>query len=96
MNPTIKIQELQAEIDKQQQIINNCNHDFADPKYDPETVTEAYGSKLEKCGSDIWTVPEGYHQVKKDRWSRKCKICGKVEYTYTQEIAKVEYKPKFS
>lgn len=39
--------------------------------------------------------PDGYYIDKqKDRWSRKCKICGKKEYTY--KIEPVKYKPKFN
>ena len=31
----------------------------------------------------LWHEPEGYRDVKKDRWTRKCKIC--EEHTYNQK-----------
>ena len=72
---------------------NNCRHEWSETKYDPEIKREPYGFKTVGQGSHIWTEPEGYRDVKHDRWSRTCKKCGKVEYTKKQ-IA-VKYEPKF-
>ena len=95
MKPTDKINDLQRQIAEEQAKVRNCKHDWTDTKYDPETVKEIYGYRIEAHGSDVWTVPEGYHDVQKARWSRTCKECGKVEYTYEQETVQVIKKPKF-
>ena len=70
MNPTDKLNELQRQIAEQKRIIDNCKHDWADTKYDPETVLEPYGCITRGQGSDVWTEAVGYHDLKKDRWSR--------------------------
>lgn len=72
---------------------NNCKHDWADVVYDPEMKKEPYGYRPVHMGSDCWGEPEGYRDVKHDRWSRTCKKCGKVEYT-TEQVA-VKFEPKF-
>lgn len=95
MNHREKIAELQAQIKQHEQAMQNCRHDFKDPIYDPETTREPYGYKMQAQGSDVWSVPEGYKDVQKDRWSRECKICGKKEYTYDQEPIITGRKPKF-
>ena len=87
-----KIKELEEQIKRQKQLINNCKHDFEDAKYDSETYQEWVFTHYEGHGSDPY--PAGYYFDKqKDKWSRECKICGKKEYTYEQEP--VEYQPKF-
>ena len=72
---------------------SNCRHEWNEIKYDPEIKSEPYGHKTIGHGSDIWLEPEGYHDVKHDRWSRTCKKCGKIEYT--KEQVAVKYEPKF-
>ena len=72
---------------------STCVHDWGEVKYDPEIKREPYGCRTVAQGSDIWVEPEGYHNVKHERWSRTCKKCGKVEYT--KEQVAVKYEPKF-
>jgi hypothetical protein len=90
-----RIKQLQQEIEQEQSKIRSCKHDFSEPKYDPETVTESYGYKAVVMGSDVWGEPEGYRQVQKPRWSRKCSVCGFIQYTYEQETVVVKTQPKF-
>ena len=90
-----KIKQLQQEIENEKLKIKNCKHIFNEPKFDPETVSVGYGSVQDGAGSDPHWSYAGYRDVEKDRWSRKCKLCGNVEYTYTQEAIIKEYKPKF-
>lgn len=81
-----KLSALRAEQDA-------CNHDWDEVKYDPEIKREQYGCKTIVRGSDLWTEPEGYHNVKHDRWSRTCKKCEKVEYT--TKLVPVKFEPQF-
>lgn len=90
-----RIQELENLIKQEKQKIDSCKHFFGEAYYDPETKKEAYGYRTVGQGSDVWNEPEGYQDVKVPRWSRKCKVCGKIEHTYTQEAVIKEYKPKF-
>ena len=90
-----KINKLLAEIEVEKRKIANCKHVFTDAFYDPETVREPHGYKMEAHGSDISYQPEGYHDVKKDRWARKCTICGLIQHTYQTEPIIKEHKPKF-
>lgn len=90
-----RIKQLQAEIQAEERKITQCRHDFCKSKYDPETVKEGYGSVQDGAGSDPHWSYEGYRDVKKDRWSRKCSICGHVEYTYKQKPIIQGYEPTF-
>lgn len=83
MNDNIK--KLQEQIKTEERRIQNCNHDWDKSFYNPETVREPYGYKMVAQGSDIWGEPEGYHDVKKDRWTRKCNVCGVEQHTYKQK-----------
>ena len=96
MNESEEIKHLQGKISQLQKVIKNCKHNWAKAKYDPETVKEGYGNVMVAHGSDVWSDFEGYRDVDKPRWSRKCNVCGHVEYTYTQEVIKVEKQPKFN
>ncbi len=91
-----KIKELQAQIKAEEAKIRNCSHTFGEPYYNPETVVEPYGFKTVGQGSDVWTEPQGYHEVSKKRWSRKCQKCGNEEHTYKQEAVITDYKPSFN
>lgn len=91
-----KIKELQDQIRLEEAKIQNCKHTFADPFYNPETVRESYGYKVVGQGSDVWTEPEGYHDVKKDRWTRICTICGHEQHTNKQEPIISGHQPKFN
>lgn len=96
MNHRQQIENLQKEIKQHQQAIDDCWHkEWSDPKYDPEPIKIPYGYKNVGKGSDIWMEPEGYRDSTKPRWSRECKCCGKIEYTYTQEPVIVGHKPSF-
>ena len=76
MNTQDEINSLQSKIDALKNTQKNCNHIWNNTKFDPETVREGYGA-----GSDPHWSFVGYHDVKKVRWSRKCKKCGIVEYS---------------
>lgn len=91
-----KIRSLQDQIEAEKQKINNCKHDFDNSFYNPETVKEGYGSVQDGAGSDPHWSFAGYRDVKKDRWTRKCKICGVEEHTYSQEPIIVGFKPSFN
>jgi len=90
-----KIKDLQREIEEEKIRMAHCNHDFKEAKYDPETISVGYGSVQDGCGPDPHWRYAGYRDEEKPRWSRECKICGKIEYTYTQEPIIKEYKPRF-
>ena len=97
MNERQKQEKLLAELDQSRAKIAACKHMFADPIYDPTCVSEGYGMVQDGCGSDPHWSYAGYHDVKKDRWSRECKLCGKMEYSYELETVIIESKrvPKF-
>jgi len=90
-----RMERLLEEARQEQQAMENCGHEWGEVKYDPEEVRVPYGYKTVGQGSDIWTEPEGYRDDTKDRWSRECKKCGKIQYAYTQEPVISGYKPKF-
>jgi hypothetical protein len=70
----------------------NCIHEWSQVKYDPEKYKEFHVTHYVAHGSD--PEPEGfYRDAEKDRWSRTCPKCGKVEYTY--EKKPVKYEPAF-
>jgi hypothetical protein len=77
-----RIKELQEEIEREKLRIKNCKHDWKDPIYDPDYRMEGYGSRMVPMGSDTYWEYAGYQRVEVPRWSRKCRICGEVEYTY--------------
>jgi hypothetical protein len=95
MNSSDRIKQLQLEIEKERSNIKNCTHSFGTPYYDPETVKEPYGSLQIGRGSDPYWGPEGYRDVKKDRWTRKCITCGYEQHTNVLEPVIIEHKPKF-
>ncbi len=95
MNTQQQIDKLQQDLQRLQEIQHRCQHLWEDATYDPETVKEGYGMHLVGHGSDPYPEYTGYRDVKKDRWSRKCSVCGKKEYTYTREAVVSSYKPKF-
>jgi hypothetical protein len=93
MNDNIK--RLQKQIESEKRKIANCKHDFDKSFYNSETVREPYGYKMVAQGSDVWGEPQGYHDVKKDRWTRKCKVCGFEQHTYSQKPIVSGYEPSF-
>ena len=72
---------------------NNCNHEWEEVKYDPEIKKEPASYEYEGAGVDKWPVVTSWKEVKIPRWSRKCKKCDKIEYTYDQKPTK--YEPDF-
>lgn len=90
-----KIADLRAQIREEEKKMANCHHEFGTPFFDPETVTEPYGYKTVGRGSDVWTEPEGFHEVQKKRWTRVCTKCGKEEHTYKQVPIVSGYQPEF-
>lgn len=93
MNAKIKALQEQIEIEKKR--IANCKHEFGKAFYNPETVREPYGFKTVHQGSDVWTEPEGYHDVKKDRWTRICSTCGLEQHTNKQKPVISGHEPSF-
>jgi hypothetical protein len=91
-----KIRQLQDEIEREKRKISNCRHNFGEAFFNPETVREPYGFRVTGRGSDMWSEPEGYNDVKKDRWTRVCKTCGKEEHTNKQKPVITNYKPDFN
>jgi len=89
------IRQLQEEIEIERKKIAKCKHIFGKTKYDPETVKEGYGSVQDGAGSDPHWSYAGYKDVEKARWSRKCSVCGHVEYTYEQKTIVVGHEPYF-
>jgi hypothetical protein len=90
-----KIRELQKQIEAEKRKVANCKHDFDSAFFNPETIAVPYGSKMEHSGSDVWFVPAGYREEQKDRWSRKCKICGFEQHTYKQKPIVAGNEPSF-
>jgi hypothetical protein len=85
-----ELSKLKLEVENEQ---SRCQHVWDKTIFDPEEVSEPYGFEIEAHGSDIWTVPKGYHMVQKDRWSRTCSKCLKKEYT--KEKKPTVWEPKF-
>lgn len=94
MNDNIK--RLQAKIEAEQKKVQNCSHKFGEATYNPYIRKEPYGFKTVGHGSDVWTEPAGYMDVKKDRWTRVCTICGKEEHTDKKVAVVSNYKPDFT
>ena len=89
------IRQLQTEIDNELRKMSNCKHVFDKTFYNPETVKEGYGSVQDGAGSDPHWSFEGYRDVQKPRWTRKCTICGKEEHTTTQKPIISGFEPSF-
>jgi hypothetical protein len=96
MTPNDKIKQLQAQIEAEKRIMDNCRHDYGEAFYDPYTKSEAYGYRTVAQGSDIWAEPEGYLDVTVRRWTRKCTKCGHEQHTENQEPIVTGFKPKFT
>ena len=93
MNDNIK--RLQEQIEAEKRKINNCQHNFDNSFFNPETTREPYGYRMVGRGSDVWGEPEGYRDVTKKRWTRKCKICGFEQHTYNQKPIISGHEPAF-
>lgn len=90
-------QEIRNEFERQLRELHEqqdaCNHDWTEPEYDPEITMKPSKYEMVRQGSDIWERPCEWEEVSTDRWSKKCKKCGKVEYT--KETIPIKFKPKF-
>jgi hypothetical protein len=95
MKQTDKIKELQEQIRSEERKIANCKHTFGKAFYNPETVSEGYGYRQVAHGSDVWGEFQGYHDVEKPRWTRKCTECGYEEHTKKQKAIIVGQEPDF-
>jgi len=95
MKPTDKIEQLKKEIQREQSKIENCDHDFGEPFYNAKMVMEGYGMVQDGAGSDPHCSYEGYREVPKDRWTRKCKLCGFEEHTKNLKPIIKGHKPDF-
>lgn len=95
MNHREAIESLNESIQQHEHAMNQCSHEWGNSRYDPETIRVPYGYKNTGKGSDPYFEPEGYRNDTKDRWSRECKKCGKIQYSYHQEPIISGYKPKF-
>ena len=95
MDEITEIEQLERELQEKKARLQNkqatCNHEWADVKYDPEDVLVQYCTG-NYVGGGVDTWPEtAYRKEKKDRWSRTCKRCGKIEYGYKKELNKREF-----
>lgn len=90
-----KVRQLQEQIAAEQSKMARCKHEFDGAYSNPETTREGYGSRLVGHGSDVWSEYEGYRDVTKPRWTRKCSICGFEEHTYKQKPIIEGYEPNF-
>ena len=90
-----KIKRLQEEIESEQRRILNCKHNFDKAFYNAETIKQGYGSVQDGAGSDPHWGYVGYRDVKKDRWTRECKLCGFEQHTYSQKPIISGYEPSF-
>ena len=95
MKANDKINDLKRQISELEANIHNCKHVWGDTEYAPINISEPYGFNAVGRGSDVWYEPVGYTNVIKDRWSRTCEICGKIEYTNKEETIKMIKQPKF-
>lgn len=76
-----EIKSLQQKVSTLKQQQANCEHDWTKTVYDAETYKESYVIGYTVHG--IHRDPQlGFHDARKDRWSRKCNKCGCTQYTY--------------
>lgn len=82
-----------AQIEREQ---SQCSHIWEQTIYNPAKKMVPYGCRVLRQGVDFWSEPEGYREENVPRWSRRCKKCGKVEYTYKQKPIISDYEADFS
>jgi len=85
----VELKRLREEVESEEAA---CEHDWAKTIYDPDTKMEGVFDHFEPHGSDPEPI-YNYHEVKVDRWSRRCRKCGKKEFTRKQKT--VETAPDF-
>ena len=82
-----------AQIEREQ---SQCSHIWEPTIYNPEKKMVPYGIKITGYAGNMWSEPEGYREESVPRWSRRCKKCGKAEYTYKQKPIISDYEADFS
>ena len=92
-----ELRQLKEKVHKIETMQARCNHNWGDPKYVPERVEKMrYEQRVQ--GSDVYweEIPTGAYEMK-DKWSRMCTKCGKIEYTTERYTSYQEVKggPKF-
>jgi hypothetical protein len=90
-----KIRQLEAEIRKEQNRIDNCSHVWGTPHFNPETKRVPMGYQLKTQGSDAWSEPTDYEDVLVNRWTRKCLNCGAEQHTNKQKPIIKGYEAEF-
>jgi hypothetical protein len=93
--PSQEISDLQNRIKSLQVQVDSCPHiEITEPVFDPETVKEPYEAGMIQQGVDFWPDVR-YRDKVVDRWSKTCKRCGKVFYTYKQKPVISKFEPDF-
>lgn len=96
------IESLQHELKVQENLLLqlevSCNHKWSDVKYDP-VINKGYSipARTPLNYDDLpYAMGVTVSDEKKDRWSRTCQVCEKVEYTSSYDEQKtINKKPKF-
>ena len=90
-----KIKRLQEEIEKEKNVIKNCNYSFGEPYESYKIEKEEYFTgEYSGGGIDRWPVT-GFRDKEVFVWERKCKTCGFIQQTTETEPVITSYKPKF-
>lgn len=89
-----RLDDLRKALRDEEERIRKCNHSFGEAYYNPETTKELT-YKMVAHGSDIGYDIDGSKEVTKDRWSRKCLVCGLVDHAYNKKPVISEYIPDF-
>lgn len=79
------LNEKQAQYDR---LIGRCEHDWHDPVYSPIEIAASYfpGDPEGTCGVDRRLPMNVPGRIEK-RWSRTCRKCGHIEYTFRNKPA---------
>ena len=92
-----ELRRLKAKVNEIEAMQAYCDHVWGDPKYIPEKVAIMRNVPTKQGSDGRWkSIPTGGYEIK-DKWSRMCTKCGKIEYTTEQYISYQEVKggPKF-
>ena len=89
------IRDLQAQIETEKRKMQNCDHDFSEPVFNPEIIKVGYGQEMVELGSDTYFDYAGYRDKQINRWTRICKICGYEQHTKKRKPVISDYKPDF-
>ena len=91
-----RLDALEAERQKLQNLIAACHHEYGPIKYDPEKKPEIKYEEDYHIGTEYFykEVPTG-RTIIIPRWSHECKLCGFIEYTKDYEEGPVLKMPVF-